>query len=417
MMNDLVRHFVALTLASSVGVVAILLLRRPARLLFGPIASYFAWLFVPVAMGAVLLPHVSAGPSSWAAVLEVDPAFALSHVLARSAHSSASAGLSVAQAAILLGVWAVGAVFFALYLAGSQRAFVRSLGKLSGARSVLRAEGSSGCPVLLGVFRPRLILPADFHTRYTRRERRLILAHERMHLRQGDGLWNALAALFRCAFWFNPLAHLGSLYFRIDQELACDAAVLRDHSSARRSYASAMLKTQLADAALPVGCHWQSAHFLKERLQMVKKVFPGRTRRASGYVFVSLAAAALGYSVWAAQPPAAKAHAPSPSSQIRVLSWPSDLSAFYPAAAKAHGVAGMAYIRVTLDRMGRATDTRILSVTPQDMGFGAAASTMVHFMTFSNPTGHSVVTTVPVKFALHLGPHVHRHVGAHNRPT
>lgn len=415
MMNELATDLIALTLASSAGVVAILLVRRPARLVFGPFASLSAWLFVPVAMGAVLLPHLSPGQSSWTILVRIDPAFALSHLLA-SSHSSASTGTSVTRPAFVLGVWAAGAVSFGLYLAALQRAFVRSLGTLAGGPCVLRAQSSAGCPVLLGVFRPRLILPADFSSRYTRRERLLILAHERMHLRRGDGVWNALAALFRCVFWFNPLAHLASRYFRIDQELACDAAVLRDHSGARRSYASAMLKAQLADAALPVGCHWQSAHFLKERLQMIKREFPGRKRRTSGYVFVSLAAMALGYSVWAAQPKTAQPNAAS-DARVTVTSWPKELMRFYPAAAKAQRVEGMAFIQVTVDRMGRVTDTRVLSVTPRDMGFGAAASTMVHFMTFSNPTGHDVVTTVPVKFALRLGAHEHHHASARNRAT
>src|SRR6185437_3777256 len=414
MMNELIRYVVALTFASSVGIIAVLLVRRPVRLVFGAITSYLAWLLVPAAMAAALLPYASPDRSAWTIVLEIDPAFALSRMLTPSAHSSAVTGTSVAQTACALGVWVVGAVFFGLYLRGLQRAFVRSVGKLSGARCVWRAERSAGCPVLLGVFSPTLILPADFDSRYTRRERRLILAHERMHLRRGDTLWNALVALFRCAFWFNPLAHVAPRYFRIDQELACDAAVLRDRSGAWRSYASAMLKAQLADAALPVGCHWQSAHFLKERLQMIQREFPGRKRRTSGYVLVTLAAMGVGYSAWAAQLPAPQAAAASHTPHARVLSWPDDLTKFYPAAAKAHGVEGMARIRVTLDKMGRATDTQILSVTPRDMGFGAAASTMVHFMTFSNPTGHAVQVKIPVKFALHHGARAHHHVSARN---
>jgi bla regulator protein BlaR1 len=413
-MSELLRYLIALTLASSAALLAMLLLRRPARLAFGPGAAYLGWLCVPVAMAAVLFPRVDAGRSIWTTVLQIDPAFAL-NLLAPATQSAVSAGASVARAASVLGVWLVGAVCFGSYLAGLQRSFVRSLGLLSGARRVRRAEGSAGCPVLLGVFRPKLILPADFNSRYTRRERLLILAHERTHLRRGDGVWNALAALFQCIFWFNPLAHLASRCFRVDQELACDAAVLREHSAARRSYASAMLKTQLADAALPVGCHWQSAHFLKERLQMIQRVFPGRKRRTSGYLLVSLAAMTLGYSVWAAQLPGAQANTGAHTPPVSVLSWPKELAKFYPAAAKARGVEGMAYVAVTVDRMGRATDTRILSVTPQDMGFGAAASTMVHFMTFSNPTGHAVVTKVPVKFALQHGVRARHHAGARKR--
>lgn len=160
MMNELIRYVVALTFASSVGIIAVLLVRRPVRLMFGAITSYLAWLLVPAAMAAALLPHASPGRCAWAIVLEIDPTFGQSQMLAP--HSSAVTGTSVAQTACALGVWVVGAVFFGLYLRGLQRAFVRSLGKLSGARCVWRAERSAGCPVLLGVFSPTLILPADF---------------------------------------------------------------------------------------------------------------------------------------------------------------------------------------------------------------------------------------------------------------
>lgn len=165
---------------------------------------------------------------------------------------------------------------------------------------------------------------------------------------------------------------------------------------------------------------------------MVEKPVPSRTHRTCGHVFVALAALLIGYSAWAAQPvigaPAGSADVSSSASEqstagarraaptrksagLRpgVISWPSDLERFYPEAAKAHGTDGMVRIAVTLDKEGRATDTRILSVTPQGVGFGAAASTMVHFMTFSNPTGHRTTVKLPVKFALQRGAQRHHH--------
>ncbi|MGD3580303.1 M56 family metallopeptidase, partial [Xanthomonas citri pv. citri] len=41
-------------------------------------------------------------------------------------------------------------------------------------------------PVSVGLWRPRIVLPMDFDTRYSAAERTLILAHERLHLRRGD---------------------------------------------------------------------------------------------------------------------------------------------------------------------------------------------------------------------------------------
>jgi BlaR1 peptidase M56 len=120
---------------------------------------------------------------------------------------------------------------------------------------------------------------------------------------------NAFVAFFRCVFWFNPLVHFSAGCLRLDQELACDSAVMERHPGSRRIYAGAMLKAQAADAALPVGCHWQSASQFKERLDMLKRSAPGRARRAGGRVFITLAAAVIGYSAWAAEPGAASAAA------------------------------------------------------------------------------------------------------------
>ena len=89
-----------------------------------------------------------------------------------------------------------------------------------------RAERCSGCPAVLGVFRPKVILPVDFEFRYTRLERLLVFSHERTHLRRGDAVWNAVVALVRCLLWFNPLVHLASNYLREDQEFSSDAAVV-----------------------------------------------------------------------------------------------------------------------------------------------------------------------------------------------
>lgn len=166
---------------------------------------------------------------------------------------------------------------------------------------------------------------------------------------------------------------------------------------------------------------------------MVEKPVPSRTHRTCGHVFATLTSVLIGYSAWAGQPrnevPSGSADVLSPASgqttagtrraaivrakstalRPQVLSWPSDLESFYPTAAKTHDTEGMVRIAVSLDEAGRATDTRILSVTPQGMGFGAAASTMVHFMTFSNPTGRSTIIRLPVKFALQHAAQRHHH--------
>jgi bla regulator protein BlaR1 len=302
MKSELLTYLVALTIASTLAIFVALAIRHGVRLVFGAAAGYSIWLLVPAAMLAVLLPAPSDSDSTIGMSVRIALFSTLSNALDSSPRSSLHAVHPVDWTQWAIGVWAAGAALFVFYLAGLQRAFVNSLGTLSGSRCVLRAARSAGCPALLGVLRPKIILPVDFESRYTRLERLLVFSHERTHLRRGDALWSAIVALIRCLFWFNPLVHLASTCFRVDQELACDAAVLGEFPRARRTYANAMLKTQVLDVALPVGCSWQSVHHLKERLKMVKKAVPSHGRRTFGRACAVVASLLVGFSVWATQP-------------------------------------------------------------------------------------------------------------------
>jgi bla regulator protein BlaR1 len=302
MKNELVTYLVALTIASTLSMLVVLAIRRGVRRVLGAAAAYSTWLLVLAAMLAVLLPASSDSGSTIGLSVRIALFSTLSTAIDSSPGSSLHTVQPVDWTLWAIGAWVVGAALFVLYLAGLQRAFVSSLGTLSGSRCVLRAARSAGCPALLGILRPKIILPVDFESRYTRMERLLVFSHERTHLRRGDALWTAFVALMRCLFWFNPLVHLASTCFRVDQELACDAAVLGDFPRARRAYANAMLKTEMLDVALPVGCSWQSAYHLKERLKMVKKAVPSHRRRTYGRVCVVVASLVVGFSVWAAQP-------------------------------------------------------------------------------------------------------------------
>lgn len=163
--------------------------------------------------------------------------------------------------------------------------------------------------MLVGVFRPRIIVPADFETRYSPEEQALVLEHERAHADRRDVAINALASFALCALWFNPLAYRALAWLRMDQELAADALVLSRQaastiSGTRRAYADALLKTQLAAESawrMPVGCHWQSNHPLKERVLMLKRPMPGFARRLAGVAVTLGFTGVAGYAAWAGQ--------------------------------------------------------------------------------------------------------------------
>jgi hypothetical protein len=150
-----------------------------------------------------------------------------------------------------------------------------------------------------------VVVPADFHARYTGVEQMLIIRHEQVHAERGDAIANLVQVALQCLFWFHPLVHWAALRFRTDQELACDAAVLSRHRGQARSYAQALLKSHTFSVAAPasVACHWQSnhpSHPIKERIMSLQQGQFGKIRRLAGRLAVlSLALGAAAGSVLA----------------------------------------------------------------------------------------------------------------------
>ena len=95
-------------------------------------------------------------------------------------------------------------------------------------------------PILLGLFRPKIILPVSLDTESE--EFGMILAHENIHRKQLDNLWRLLAICITCFHWFNPLALIMLKTFLTDMELSCDETVIRKFGAEeRKAYAGALL--------------------------------------------------------------------------------------------------------------------------------------------------------------------------------
>lgn len=299
MASELLRILTLTTLAMTFALLLVMAIRTPLRRHFGARVAYLAWWLVPLAILAVLLPapvrEVATMSQVGLVTVGVGPLQALPA-------GNTTATLPDYRSWLPL-LWSCGVVVTALLFQRMQRRYLRALGELSPAgEGVFVSQSAGACPAVVGAWKPRIVLPADFAFRYPMQEGEMVMAHERAHMRRGDSAANLAVVALRSVYWFNPLLHWASSRFRQDQEMACDAMVLAQFPHRRRSYAEAMLKTQLAVLGLPVGCHWQSSQALKERILMLKQPLPGKLRRWVGMAGVLAVLAASSFIAWASQP-------------------------------------------------------------------------------------------------------------------
>ena len=370
--ESLLRWLVDGCLAGSVALLLVMLLRRPLRRAFGARVAYRAWALVPLAVAVAALPRPDVGQALAPGLLALHPGV----LVAAGIEGAPGAAAGPWWTLPLLGAWLAGAVLAAWRFARQQRRFVARLGRLEpDAGGHWRGAHVAG-PVVVGALRPRVVLPADLESRHGADCAMLMMAHERAHLARGDTRASLAAVALRCLYWFNPVVHLADRSFRLDQELACDAAVIARHPDARRRYADAMLNMQLAVPGLPVGCHWQSSQSLKERIIMLKQPQPGAGRRRVGLFALGVVLAGCSYVAWSArpaQPPSALAAGAAsgvdPESPAAQGPWPLQAHTLppprYPEEAAEAGVGGQVLLKVLVAADGSVREAVVERSSPE----------------------------------------------------
>ena len=128
-------------------------------------------------------------------------------------------------------------------------------------------------PMLIGFFRPRIILPVG---EWEDKELSYIFVHELIHYKQRDMFYKWLIQIVVCAHWFNPFVYLLEKEVNKSCELSCDEKVISVlDDTARREYGDTLIsflksnnlyKSSLASVTLTEG-----AEQLKERLGAIMK--------------------------------------------------------------------------------------------------------------------------------------------------
>ena len=86
-------------------------------------------------------------------------------------------------------------------------------------------------PMMVGYFRPRVLLPAEA---LLPGEYEFVLRHELTHCKRGDIWYKFIMMLAASVHWFNPLVGRMCHYAENDMEITCDAAVVKAMAGDRR---------------------------------------------------------------------------------------------------------------------------------------------------------------------------------------
>ena len=381
----------------TMGLALALLLRKPARRLFGAGPAFTLWL-LPLLLAT--LPWLPALPVAW---LDRSALQALPTAQAFSAQIRATAPASHWPPLLWLGAAVVGLLRLAWVYARLLRhcrrlpqAMAQRLHTALGASDARRLRLHPAGPAVLWAPRSLILLPADFLQRFDTDERRLVLRHEATHLRRGDPLWSLLAELAWALLWFHPLAWMARPRLRLDQELACDERVLRHAPRDEAKYARTLLHSTGMDAT-PVLIPWLAEPQLKERLSMIQHPRPATWRRRIG--FIGLTALMTGGALMAHAAAHARAEPASPN-----LSYNAQLQPPYPQGAVAKKEQGTVILDVLVGTDGTPRQVRVNPATkaaPELVKAASETAMQWHFQPeIRNGKPVEGYARVPVRFSL-----------------
>ncbi|WP_296001105.1 peptidoglycan DD-metalloendopeptidase family protein [Rugamonas sp.] len=128
------------------------------------------------------------------------------------------------------------------------------LAQIAALKLAVLETGAAISPMLIGAWRPRLLLPRHLRD-FSAAQQHLIIEHELTHARRRDPLHLALSCALRTVLWFNPALRWLDRQLAWAQELSCDQLVLAGRPQHQRQHYAAALLRQLTtqSAALPSG--------------------------------------------------------------------------------------------------------------------------------------------------------------------
>jgi len=138
-----------------------------------------------------------------------------------------------------------------------------------------------------------IVLPADYQT-WDSNKLRIVLAHERSHIRQGDFYLQLLAGVYAAAVWFSPLGWWLKRKLSDLAEAISDRAGLEEASD-RTAYAQILLEFAAAPRPTRIGVAMARSGSLSRRIERLlndasfRQAFAGTRRGLAAVIVVPVA--------------------------------------------------------------------------------------------------------------------------------
>ncbi|WP_334056929.1 M56 family metallopeptidase [Alteromonas sp. S005] len=261
-------------------------------------------------------------------------------------------------------LWAVGASIITAYVLVHHFATWTSIGKRRAIHTNAYYSSKAATPMLFGFIAPKVLIPFSFKSTFSQQQQALVLEHEAVHRKHCDHLWNTLALAIAILFWFNPLVWLALKSFRINQELACDHAVLKNKTEKEKlTYAKALVQcAEHCSRTITLYPTFGEKTTMIKRLNAIKQ--PMSSNKVLAASVLSVAALLTINTALANVPPPPKAEANMDKSKVNEASPVKRVPPIYPEKAAKNDLEGFVVLSFDITETGTTDNVKVVESQP-----------------------------------------------------
>ena len=174
---------------------------------------------------------------------------AFNRIAADAVSGTASEESPVSPGTVVFIIWATGVMVMVWYAVVSYTMLMQKVRAAVKMPDGVYETDMISTAFTAGFFAPKIYLPCGL----SENDRRLIIAHEKVHIRRLDFIWKPLAFAGLALHWFNPLIWIAFIFMTRDMEFSCDEAVLETLGLEKKmAYSEALLQVSVKRSGLAI---------------------------------------------------------------------------------------------------------------------------------------------------------------------